>query len=137
MKEFFLMLFFAKSILLTPGSVELSNHWTQIPLDEPLEAITSGAAIYLDVSTYVDAGLSIDKLDETFPAGTVEVRLVQKNGQEILLENSSAYSFEESKVYLSLGAADGVPTGKEFTRLYARSAKTLSGVSLAWRNHRK
>jgi len=137
MKEFFLMLFFAKSILLTPGGIELTNDWTQIPLDEPLEAVTSGAAIYLDVSAQVDAGLSIDKLDETFPAGTVEVRLIQNDGQETLLTNSSAYSFEEGKVYLSLDAADGVPTGKEFTRLYARSAKPLSRVSLVWRNHRK
>jgi len=45
MKEFFLILFFAKSILLTPSGVDLNSEWTQIPLDEPLEAITSGAAI--------------------------------------------------------------------------------------------
>ena len=137
MKEFFLALFFAKSMLLTPGGVDLINEWKKIPLHEPLEAITRGAAIYVDVSTHVDAGLSIDRLDETFPAGMVEVRLVHKDGQETLLTNSSAYSFEDGKVYLILNAADGVPTGKEFTGLYVRSAKPLSRVSLVWRNHRK
>lgn len=137
MKEFFLMLFFAKSILLTPAGVDLTSEWTRIPLKEPLEAITSGAAIYVDVSIQVDAGDSIDKLDAIFPAGTVEARLVQRDGQEILLANSSAYTFEESKIYLSLDAADGVPTGKEFGELYVRSAKPLNEVSLVWRNHRK
>jgi len=137
MKEFFLMLFFAKSILLTPGGVDLTNEWTQIPLKEPLEAITGGAAIYVDVTKHLDADASIDKLDAKFPAGTVKARLVQKDGQETLLGNSSAYSFEEGKVSLSLDAADGVPTDKEFTELYVRSAKPLSGVFLVWMNHRK
>ena len=137
MKEFFLMLFFAKSVLLTLGGADINNEWMQVPLEEPLEAITSGASIYVDVTKYVDADASINKLDATFPAGTVRVRLVQKDGQETLLRNSSAYSFEEDKVYLILYAADGVPTGKEYTELYVRSTKPLSGVSLVWRNHRK
>jgi hypothetical protein len=137
MKEFFLILFFAKSVLLTPNGVTLTNEWLQIPLEESLEAITSGAAIYVDVSKYVDADASIDNLDAAFPVGTVKVRLVQNDGQETLLGNSSAYSFEKDKIYLNLDATDGVPTGKEFTGLYIQSAKPLSGVSLVWVNHRR
>ena len=137
MKEFFLMLFFAKSILLTPSGVDLTHEWSQIPLDEPLEAITSGAAIYVDVTKHVDAGISIDELDATFPAGTIKVRLVREASQETLLGNNSAYTFEEGKVYLNLDAVDGVPTDKEFTGMYIQSAKPLSGVSLVWMNHRK
>ena len=137
MKEFFLILFFAKSILLTPSSVDLTSEWTQIPLVEPLEAITSGAVIYVDVTKYVNADASIDRLDSTFPAGTVKARLVQKDGQETLLVNSSAYSFKKDKVYLSLDAAAGVPTDNEYTELFIRSTNPLSGVSLVWTNHRK
>jgi len=137
MKEFFLMLFFAKSILLTPVGVDLEHVWLQIPLDEPLEAITSGAAIYVDVTKHVDADISIDELDATFPAGTIKVRLVQNAGQEVLLDNNSAYTFEEDKVFLNLDAADGVPTDKEFIEMYIQSAKRLSGVSLVWMNHKK
>jgi len=91
----------------------------------------------VDVLRQVDSGESIDSLDAEFPEGTVKARLVHKDGQETLLANSSAYSFEEGKVYLSLDATNGVPTGKEFTELYVRSTKPLSGVSLVWRNHRK
>lgn len=136
MKEFFLMLFFAKSVLLTPGGVDLANEWMEIPLVEPLEAITSGAAIYVDVTKHIGPAASIDKLDATFQAGTVKARLIQKDGKETLLGNRSAYSFEEGKVYLSLDTIDGVPTGKEFVELYVRSAKPLSGVSLVWTNHK-
>ena len=137
MKEFFLMLFFAKSILLTPGGVDLTREWLQIPLDEPLEAITSGAAIYIDVTKHVDADISIDELDATFPAGTIKVRLVHNAVQETLLDNNSAYTFEKDKVYLSLSAADGVTTDNEYTELFVRSDIPLSGVSLVWTNHRK
>lgn len=137
MKEFFLILFFSKTILLTPGSVDLNNEWTQITLQEPLEAITGGAAIYIDVTKYAGADGSIDKLDAIFPQGTVKARLHQKSGQETLLSNSSAYSFEKDKVYLSLDSAGGVPANKEFAELYVRSEKPLSGVSLVWKNYRK
>ena len=137
MKEFFLMLFFAKSILLTPGGVDLTHEWLQILLDEPLEAITSGAAIYVDVTKHVDADISIDELDDTFPPGTIKVRLVREASQDTLLENNSAYTFEEGKVYLNLDAADGVPTDKGFTEMYIQSSKPLGGVSLVWTNYRK
>ena len=137
MKEFFLMLFFAKSILLTPGGVDLTREWLQIPLDEPLEAITSGAAIYIDVTKHVDADISIDELDATFPAGTIKVRLVHNAVQETLLDNNSAYTFEEGKVFFNIDNYFGLSTDKEFTEMYIQSAKPLSGVSLVWTNHRK
>ena len=137
MKEFFLIMFFAKSILLTPGGVDLTREWLQIPLDESLEAITSGAAIYVDVTKHVYVDVSIDDLDDIFPAGTIKVRLVHDDGQETLLDNSSAYTFEEDKVYLNLDSIGGVPTHKEFTEMYIQSAKPISGVFLIWSNHRK
>ena len=137
MKEFFLILFFAKSILLTPSSVDLTSEWLRIPLEENLEAITSGAAIYVDVTKHVSTDTSIDELDATFPVSTIKARLVHDDGQETLLDNSSAYSIEEDKVYLSLDATDGVPTGKEFSALYVKSDKPFNGVYLVWMNHRK
>ena len=55
MKEFFLILFFSKSILLTPTPVTLEGIVSLVP-EEPISAITTGASVEIDISSIIVKG---------------------------------------------------------------------------------
>jgi len=52
MKEFFLILFFAKSIVVTPEPIDIVDS-VSLKFAEPVSAITSGAHIRIDVTDSV------------------------------------------------------------------------------------
>lgn len=137
MKEFFLILFLSKSVLLTSNGIDVFGGWVQVPLKEPLEAITSGACMFVDVSSYVGPDLSLKTLGDVFPRGMVTARLVRPDGRETLLTSISGYSTQSGGTYLILESKQGVPTFKEFSQLYVRSNKELKGTKLIWRNYQK
>jgi hypothetical protein len=137
MREFFLILLFSKSMMLTSDGIDVLNQWTQVPLKERIEAITPGASIYVDVSQYVDSESSIEYLDTIFPPGTVRARLVHADGQETVLSNGSAYSFSSNDVYLILNNEQGVPTSSEISELFLISDKKLINTYLIWNNCKK
>ncbi len=80
----FKLIFFLKTILLTPSPINISNEWVSIKPSEPLEAITGGAAIHIDITQFVKP-FQFDEVSKKFPNGGIEGKLIQQNGKEILL----------------------------------------------------
>jgi len=53
MKNLLLILFFSKIVLLTPAPIQLTDTWLELSPDKPIEAITSGASIYIDITSSI------------------------------------------------------------------------------------
>ncbi len=101
MKEFFLILFFSKTILLTSTPVTIGANLTLTP-SEPLTAITSGASLHIDVSHILD-GVGIKNkgivesrkiLSSHIPENSVSAILFSHDRQIILDKVNFALSNE-------------------------------------------
>lgn len=140
-KTFFAILFYSKTILLTPQPVNLGREWTEIRLSAPLVAVTPGAALYADIGDLgagPDAHLELQKPDSS---GLIVAKLIDAAGKETILTYRNGISFTKkaSGKYaqeLILQAGDGgVPIQTEFTRLLIRSERALPGVRITWQNY--
>ena len=141
MKEFFLILFFARMVLLTPEPVDLHGQLVLTPA-KSLEAITPGASIQIDVSSLIKWGEKEDilafrkRLEGRFPSGGIGARLIGRDSQEVVLRYEGNHQFNESSVMLSLYADEGVPTNIEFTKVILESDVELKGVRVFWKNYK-
>jgi len=140
MKEFFLILFFSKTVLLTPDPINLHGRLELVP-DKPIEAITSGASIQVDVSSTAawngkeDILVFRKKLSDLFPPGAIKAKLVGK-GKEVTLSYQGNYQFNKDNVMLSLCADNGIPTGVEFTKVIIESSIDLNRIKVYWKNYK-
>ena len=140
MKEFFLILFFGKAVLLTPVPIDLHGRVEMVP-PEPIKAITSGASIEIDVSSKITWDGKENILDfrkrvaELFPSGTITASLVRPDSSELALVYEGFYSISKDDVRLSLYAPNGVPTGIEFTKVIVDSTIELNGIQIIWKNY--
>lgn len=140
MKEFFLILFFSKTILLTPVPVNISGERVIRP-EKPLEAITPGASLEIDVSDFTgrmrmkEMGmLEVKKnLKERIPEGSVSATLHGPNGEKVVL-NESGFSISNDGAKLTLFADHGVPTNVAFNKITITSSTELRGVKVYWKN---
>lgn len=141
MKEFFLILFFAKTISLTPEPVDLIGEMELQP-KEPLKAITSGASIQIDVSSTItwggDEGIVElrQRLAKMFPANSIKAKLIGNSNQEVVFTYKGNHLFNRDSVTLSLYSDNGVPTDMEFRRVIITSNIELKGVYIFWKNHK-
>lgn len=142
MKNFFLILFFAKSVMLSDAPMDLLGEADLSP-DEPVSAITSGAHLRLDLTEQVKGRVDLSDsagvlayVERIFPKGTVSGRLVSADGREFPLDRSSAATDGES-VELLLSAKGGLPTGVDFTTVTVTSIIPLYRVTVTWQNHAK
>lgn len=142
MKEFFTILFFSKFILLTPESIDLTIGKNNIELKEPLEAITTGASVQIDVShlLQLDGSEGVfdvkNKVDERVPAGSVSSTLTSVSGQ-YLLSYDGGILFRDAQVLINLVSKEGLPVNQEFTQLEVTTKISLSNVNVYWRNFNK
>jgi len=134
MKEFFLMLFFSKLIVLTPTSVDLTNQWLEIIPQAPLRAITSGAGIYIDVSEVIYRDTNDEKLEKLFPPGSIVVKLIDKKGYEFIMLNGRAYATSENRIELVLLSKSPIPTDRKFVKVLIKSKKRIEKVKVIWQN---
>lgn len=140
MKEFFLILFFSKTILLTPVPVNISGEMVISP-EKPLEAITPGASLEIDVSDFTgrikmkELGMIEVKkiLKERIPEGSVSATLHGAKGEKVLL-NESGFSISNDGAKLTLFADQGIPTNVAFHRITITSNSELRGVKVYWKN---
>jgi hypothetical protein len=142
MKEFFLILFFAKVISLTNEPIDVNNR-VSFDLKESVSAITSGAHIRIDVTNAiagtVDLSNSVSVLDTLkvkFPDGSVKAVLTADNGEKTVLDKISG-STNGEVAELILSSSSGVPTGIEFSKLELESSRKLEDVKIAWQNYYK
>jgi len=142
MESFFKLLFFAKTILLTPAAVDIQCEMVFTP-NEPISAITLGATLQIEVSAMIrwTSGESIaefrDDLNTRFPPGSIHASLIGADDETVMLEFSGGHSFTENSTRLILSAIDGVPTGTDFESVIVTSQIQLDGISVYWQNYRK
>lgn len=133
MKTFFLILFFGRSIFLTPEPLTIGETWVELTPKKPLTAITSGAAIYVDVTQ--ETGYVPITGRQIIPKNSVIAELIPESGTPITISNHwSAHSTDE--VHLILGPDDGrLPTGIKFKAVKIRSMKPIRGAKVIWKNY--
>lgn len=140
MKEFFLILFFSKTVLLTPVPVDISGELVIRP-EKPLEAITPGASLGIDVSDLIgrlkikEAGVIEvrELLKEKITEGSVSATLHGTKGEKVVL-NESGISIANDVARLNLYADAGVPTNVAFNKIIITSRTELKGVKVYWKN---
>jgi hypothetical protein len=135
MKEFISILFLSKLILLTTLPVDLRENWLEITPKSPLKAITAGASLQVDISDIVNRESDFKVLQQLFPKGTIEAKLVSRSGEEVLLSDGN-FAYSEKNVRIILSGITPIPTNKEFTKVLIRSNKEIRNVNLYWKNYK-
>ena len=142
MKEFFLMLFLAKSIAITTEPIDIIGN-VNLSLAEPVSAITSGANVRIDITNSLEGKIDLsnivsvlDYLKAQYPNGSVKAILTTSTGERVILENVSGSTNGEN-AELVISSSSGLQTGIEFSKLEIESSKKLLGVSITWQNHSK
>jgi hypothetical protein len=142
MKEFFLILFLAKSIAITTEPIDIVNSVSLI-LAEPVSAITSGENLLIDVTSSLVGTIYfsnivwfLEYLKTQYPNGSVKAILTTSTGQSVILDNVSGSANGEN-AELVISSSSGLQTGIEFSELKIESSKKLLGVSVTWQNHSK
>lgn len=137
-----MILFFAKTILLTPSAIDIINSKTII-LDDPIKAITTGASIQIDVTSMISYthGEDIVEFRKTLfsilPKNSIRGMLVTKNNMEIQLDYKGKHLFNEQAVLLTLSKSDGIPLDKEFEKVIIETDNDLKSVKILWKNFKK
>jgi len=134
MKEFFTMLFFGSSLLLTPVPIDIGKEWVNLTPKKQIKAINCGAKLFLDITKSVGNIDAVGLLDKMLPAGTIEAELIPETGPSYVLRNSSAYGFSDNKV-LAILMADSVPLNIKFNKVRLRSSIRLKSVTVTWMNY--
>lgn len=142
MKEFFLILFFSKWVVLTPQPIDIVNEIVLSP-DKPLTAITGGAGVHIDLRDFAPAvgikqtGIkeSMRILSEAIPPESVGGYLLTAEGQRISLDKAF-FALENEQAWMVLTASSGIPTGPEFVTLSIRSSVEIRSVLVYWKNYR-
>ncbi len=129
---FFKLLFFLKTVLITSTPIDIGNEWVSVRPQESLVAITGGAAIYIDVSRYVQTQ-DFDAVAEKFPNGTIEGELISKSNNVIALKNIGS-SHSNDSVWLIVAPKEAVPVDVEYVEVRLKSKKPVKGVDVYWKN---
>ncbi len=138
---FLLILFFSKTILLTPEFIDVDTNMSgfEMSLSEPVSAITQGASIQIDVSEMLmkDGENNIieirNRVRNHFPENSVEVELIGEQ-VEINLTYQGGVSTNKDSVRLVFSNNE-MPTGVDFNRIVIKTNVGLSRVKIYWRNY--
>lgn len=142
MIDFLLILFFSKTLLLTPSPIDV-NGSVEIHPSKPLKAITEGASLELDVSSIVEMGSIKDegilrlkqKVLEKFPSGKIHAKLITEDGRSVNLEYVGHYSYRDYNIWLILEGNPGIPTDLKFNSVRIESEIPLKGIKVFWKNY--
>lgn len=136
----FVVIFFGGSVYLTPEPIDLHGRY-EIVRVKPIEALTAGASLGIDVSSVIkDYGKGNDvwtlsrRVERLIPPGSVEAVLVG-DGVEVVLRYKGHFRYNNTGIWVTLEADEGVPTGVDFTKVVIDSDVELKGVRVIWRNY--
>lgn len=141
MKEFFLLLFFAKSVLLTPEPVSFVGS-IQITPNESISAITPNAGIIIDVSNSTqhvgikESGFmkSQELLNYAHPKDSINASIYDTQGNKYALKKIS-YHLNNHGAMISIYPEEKLPVGTEFSKITINSKVELKNVLIYWRNY--
>jgi hypothetical protein len=143
MIEFIKMLLFAKSVLLTPEPINIEVGRLDIQLKEPISAVTTGAALYIDVYSMLpidSRGIHSARswLSQEVCEGCIQAILHEQFGtEEVTLRFDGSSSWGDGRFFLILSADEGIPLKTKYHKIVLETEVGLEGVVMVWRNHRK
>jgi hypothetical protein len=136
------VLFFAKTVLLTPTQISFDDEYV-LNLKEPVTAISPTAHIKIDVTEMLSIESkdnitgNLDMLAKYFPESSVQVELISKEaGVKKVLSRVSYGVGNEYLVVFVLGNKD-VPTDVAFDQVTVRTKVPLENVEIYWQNTMK
>ncbi|HKC16527.1 MAG TPA: hypothetical protein VKC11_07475 [Steroidobacteraceae bacterium] len=135
MKEFFILLFFSKTSLLTAQPIAIDSKCIDVPLKVPLEVLNPGATLQVEVA-YVATDRWFDDLGRLYPKGSVTGTFTRSDRTRLLIANSSVARGQKSS-YLLLAPKEGYRSDDKFSALQLCSAVSLVGVRVYWQNASK
>lgn len=133
------ILLFGSVSVLTPTPVDLLDDTSLIQLAEPVTAITTTAALELDVSAYIDGSNEEAINDEflaVFPDDCVSALLHSKYGVSVYFDQARGV-WHDGKKFLRLTASTGVPIDDKFNRLELHTCKEIRKTTVTWYNYEK
>jgi len=145
MKDFLMMLLFAKSVLLTPQPIDLYGV-IEIKPNKPLKAITSGAHLSIDISKgIVDIQEMLrmgilerqKKIKQLVPSRTIKAELYSGKNQPTVFYYDGNFMYTNTSIFLTLDSNLEVPTDVEFDKVILTSNIKLNQVTITWVNFAK
>lgn len=140
--QFFKALFLSKAFLLTPVPIDLDVHWVQISLQEPLTALTVGAAVQVRLRTTEEFFRDSENLltdleiaEKFIPQGTILAEMTDAQGNVLIFANKHILLGNDYVVY-TINGEKPFPLGLEYTKLRIKSNKPIQGVQIYWKNFR-
>ncbi len=139
MFDFFLILFFSKTLLLTPIPVDIEKTYT-LNLEKPISAITSGASIQLDVSDMLllenSNILEIrNRVSDIFFKDSIDVEISLMD-EKIKMIFDGATLINNDSVRLILHSSDDV-LDKDFNKIIINTKIKLENIKVYWKNYKK
>lgn len=153
MKYFFLLLFFARTILLTPEPISIVEDWTRFTPEKSFKAIARGSKIRIRL-TKDTKQLQVlrknekesknegsfwdpfDDLEEFFPANTIEAKLIWADGTIYNLSvcGHSISRDKTKQITADISLCGSLPIDVEFEAIDIRSNLKIENVELYWQN---
>lgn len=135
MWELLRILFLGKVVALTPAGVTLTSDLQEFSAREPLEVITEGANLRLDVSSLLrahGAAEAFEISDKLFPSGCIKAEGVLTNGDSHYFSlQTTSYAPESVELILQ---SPTVRVGMRFKLFRLSSCRRVERSSLTWRN---
>ena len=104
--------------------------------DEPLDVLTPGAHLRIDVSDRIGKSPNVDRLEKikrVFPEGCVVAVLQTPEGAELMFDRSwGSVSSDESA--LNLTSSSPLAEGTEFVHVTVSSCKLIRKTTVSWAN---
>ena len=143
MWKFIIILFFSKTILLTPSAINIDKGEKYvINLNESISAITTGANIQIDVSNMIIKDTLKINLIETrrivsdmFDKGSIQAVLISEN-DKIMLTYQGETFINENNIRLVL-SANKVSIRVDFSAIEMTSDVRLEKIEVFWKNYKK
>ncbi len=143
MFDFILILFLSKTVLLTPEFIDINSNEKSyvINLKKPINAITSGASIQVDITEMLPKSIKRDiiktrkSVSNMFPDGSIEAILSTDKG-DISLRYEGGSLIGNDGVRLALYGEE-MPTDIDFNVVTLKSNVNLEKVKIYWKNYTK
>lgn len=140
MKTFLLILFFSKTVLLTPFPISFVGEY-DFDLEKPAIAITAGANIEINITKFIGEENIKNKdilekrnlIGNKIAENTVIAILYNEDGDKVMLDEFGI-SISKDSVALALYAKGGMPTGIKYTNIKIISKIELRDVEISWNN---
>ena len=135
---FLKILFFSSSTVLNDAPIDIGSEPIDIPLEQPLDVLTSGAHLRIDISSEIDAVNATDRLRQIrqqYPDGCVVASLQDKGGTEYSFSRSFG-SVSPSSSELGVASSVRLPEDIEFIQLSVSSSKPIRGTTITWQNYK-